>query len=152
MGIIDAKQWYGARTLYRHTVECDQPRPFLVEQRVVLVEASSFEDAIDRAESEALSYASQFRGVNSQGQAVRVEYLGSCNVYSIDDALLDGVEVHSQMTVHNEGTDDELSNRFMGSSDEAEVGELADDFLPDLDRWVEHLEEERANALKPEPG
>ena len=60
-----AWNWYGAKTLYRYRARGRARRPdrgfnrenTLVEERVVLFRARSFDEAISRAEAEAISYS-----------------------------------------------------------------------------------------------
>jgi hypothetical protein len=96
-------KWYGAKTLYRArayggaiaTDRYHDPQASLVEERVVLFRARSFDDAIEKAEKEAATYVKDTH-VNPYGQTVRVRYLGDVNVYELFDAPGAGVEVYSR--------------------------------------------------------
>ncbi|MBC6699892.1 DUF4288 domain-containing protein [Hymenobacter puniceus] len=83
-----AKEWYGARTVYRldrYSSESDSA--YLYEERIVVVKAASFDDAIAQAEKEASTYATGKPGI---------AYLGFVNVFRIvDDSITNNTEVYS---------------------------------------------------------
>ncbi len=95
--------WYGVKTLYRweaigetsHTDEDFDVDGTLLEERVVLIRATSLDKAIEKAEREAIEYSEQ-NYKNYYGQTVRTRYLGCCDAYDIgEDSIEDGVEVFS---------------------------------------------------------
>ena len=100
-------QWFGVKTLYR-TAPRGRPKgtdPFyaknvtLVEERVVIVMARSFDEAIKKAEAEGLEYARD-RHRNPYGQEVVTRYLGYCDAYDMSpDDPKSGVEVYSSTEV-----------------------------------------------------
>jgi hypothetical protein len=105
-GLVAAKrkQWYGARTLFRLVASGTPKRrdkhfdraSTLVEDRVVLFKAYSFEDAIEQAEAEALEYCRRTRYTNIYGQPVRLNFLGATDAFSIlDQKPSAGCEVYS---------------------------------------------------------
>lgn len=121
--------WFGARTAFSYRVMGNTDAPFVFEQRVVVFRAPTFEDAMAIAEKEADSYARRMSARNSDGQEVRVEYLGYCNVFEIGDTLEDGVEVHSQLTVHpTRASQDELLDRFVGTENENDSSGISEFF------------------------
>jgi hypothetical protein len=71
----------------------------LVEERIVVLKARSFEEAIRRGEVEAKKYARQCQHRNPYGQQVRSRYLGYCDVYVFDDPPGDNTEVFSTTEV-----------------------------------------------------
>jgi hypothetical protein len=76
------------------------PTSTLVEERVVLFRASSFDGAIKQAESEALKYCNQVRFVNIYGQRVRLKFLRAVDAYSLaGDEPSAGCEVYSSTTI-----------------------------------------------------
>ena len=85
--------WYGVRTLYRVTAEGKPksrdkrfgPESTLIEDRIVLFQATSFDDAIKQAIKEARSYCRQIRYVNPYGQNVRMRYLDAYDAYEISE-------------------------------------------------------------------
>jgi hypothetical protein len=85
------KVWFGVRTLYRITAEGRakfrnkhfDPESALIEDRVVLFQANSFDDAIAQATKEARTYSKQVRYMNPYGQMVRIRFLGACDAYEI---------------------------------------------------------------------
>lgn len=81
--------WFGARTIYRveksNTVTSENK---LYEERVVLFDANSFDEAITKAEKEAETYASN----------TNLTYLGYVNVFALyNNKIEDGTEVYSLM-------------------------------------------------------
>jgi len=100
-------QWFGVKTLYRMS---PRGRPkgtdalyaenlSLIEERVVLVRARSFDEAIKKAEKEAREYARE-RYRNPYGQEVVTRYLGYCDAYDMSpEDPGSGVEVYSRTAV-----------------------------------------------------
>ncbi len=80
----DVKLWFSARTVYEH----DKTGDGLFEERIVVLRAEGFEEALERAGVEAAGYA----------DAVGCVYTGYVSVYEIvEEALGDGTEVFSLM-------------------------------------------------------
>jgi len=87
------KAWYGVRTLYRVTAggrpksrdKHFDPESTLIEDRVVLFQATSFDDAIAQAIKEASTYCKQIRYVNPYGQKVRMRFLDAYDAYAISE-------------------------------------------------------------------
>jgi hypothetical protein len=87
------KTWYGVRTLYRVIAEGEprtrdkhfDPESTLIEDRVVLFQATSFDDAIQQAIKEARSYCKGIRYVNPYGQKVRMRVLDAHDAYEISE-------------------------------------------------------------------
>jgi hypothetical protein len=101
-----SKKWYGVKTVYRATAS-GAPRSVghlfdttvtLVEERVVLMCASTSDEAIRRAEADAARYCHGTH-LNPYGQRVRYKYLGECSAFELFDAPADGREVFSQTEV-----------------------------------------------------
>ncbi len=129
MSDVKTEVWFGARTAFSYRVEGNASAPRVFEQRVVVFRAPTFEEAMVLSEKEADSYARRMSVRNSDGEEVRVEYLGYCNVFEIGDALEDGVEVHSQLTVHpTHVAEDELLNRFVGTEEENDLSSVSEFF------------------------
>lgn len=82
-----AKEWYGARTIYRldrYTSEYDST--FLYEERIVVTKATSFDNAIAQAEKKTANYAAESE----------ITYLGFVNVFKIvDDSITNNTEIYS---------------------------------------------------------
>ncbi len=79
------KTWYGVRTLYRITAK-GKPKSrdehydsdaTLVEDRIVLIQAVSFHDAIKQGTKDARSYCRRTKVVNIYGQKVVTRFLGA---------------------------------------------------------------------------
>jgi hypothetical protein len=85
---MDNLNWYGAKTIYKHSLIEDDIAKTLFEERVVLFQAIDFDGAIAQAEVEAEAYA-----VSND-----VEYLGFMDVFHIfDEKVGRGTEVYSLM-------------------------------------------------------
>ena len=99
-----AWKWYGVKTAYR-LEPAGQPEGTdndfwgegsLVEERVVILRARTFSEAIRKAEREAMTYASDIKDRNPYGQQLAMRYLGTCEAYELTDAeLRSGSEVFS---------------------------------------------------------
>jgi hypothetical protein len=76
---MNKTEWYGARTVYRHLSKDETLKPSLYEERVIIVKAISFDDAIIQAEKEANEYACE---------GSDVKYLGYVNVFKLFKHLL----------------------------------------------------------------
>lgn len=83
-------QWYGARSVYEVVGRGSQENGTrLFEERIVLVKASSIDEAIEVAEKEAIAYANEDSGF---------VYLGYINVYKLaDTSIKNKTEVYSLM-------------------------------------------------------
>jgi hypothetical protein len=76
------------------------PASTLVEERVVLFEGDSFEDAIRQAEDEANRYCERTQFVNIHGQSVKLTFLGAVDAYSISEVNpCAGTEVYSSTAI-----------------------------------------------------
>lgn len=114
--------WFGVKTIYRIEAfgrpqaidSAYDPDATLIEERVVLFRARSFDEAIRKAEKEALRYAaSQHR--NPYGQTVKMRYLEACNAFLLYELPGVGVEVYSATEVVNKQIhDDEILDRKLG--------------------------------------
>jgi hypothetical protein len=98
------KLWFAARTVYEH----DKPGDGLFEERIILVQALGFDEALAHAEAEAATYA----------EAVSCAFTGYVTVYEIaEEQLADGVEVFSVMRDSDLAADDYI-DRFYTTGDE----------------------------------
>ena len=101
------KNWYGARALFRFVAKGKPKRknPYfdpdstLLEERVVLLQATSFADAIKKAEGEAKAYCKTVRFENIYGQNVELKYLGAMDVFEMSDPPGATCEVYSGMMI-----------------------------------------------------
>jgi hypothetical protein len=111
----DGKLWFSARTVYEH----DKPGDGLFEERIVLLRAGDFEEALERAEAEALRYGEQVGGT----------YTGYASVFEIaEEQLADGSEVFSLMRDSDLEADDYIDHFFAtGDERQADDAEGADD-------------------------
>ena len=87
---MHAAEWFSAKSVFRHhRVEASVSKT-VFEERVVLVHAASFEDALARAEAEAAEYCAMAGGP--------VDYLGFVDVHRLASAQVGhGTEVYSSM-------------------------------------------------------
>lgn len=101
-------RWYGARTLLRAIATGKPKKPdkdvdttsTLLEDRVVLFRANSFEAAIKAAEKEARQYCHRIRYTNIYGQKVRLKFLGAVDVFAVyADKISNGSEVYSSTMI-----------------------------------------------------
>ncbi len=97
-----AWKWFGVKTLTR----CEaigRPKAVdenfdgdatLLEERVVLIKARSFDEAIKKGEREAENYLAEYK--NFYGQTVKQRYLKVCDAFELfDEPNENGVEVFS---------------------------------------------------------
>src|SRR5918996_6556730 len=81
---MSSEPWYAAKCIFRHA-NLSREGDHVYEERIVLIRAASFDDALAEAEDEALRYADN-----------GVEYMGFIDVYHLStDELGDGAEVYS---------------------------------------------------------
>lgn len=107
----------------------------LVEERIVLLHAEDFDEAIRLGEAEAEQYARD-TWPNADGDMGRNRYLGVCNVFDIKDTPAEGVEVYSRLLLRPSAEDDDVViERLFGS--ESDQSANADCFEPDFDRVAE---------------
>lgn len=96
-------KWYSVKTLYRYRVhgrpkapdKYYQARQTMVEERVVLLRARSFDDALRRAGLEAKAYVLPGGHTNPYGQKVTLEYLEVEDAFELFADPASGVEVYS---------------------------------------------------------
>jgi hypothetical protein len=84
---MNEEPWYSARCIFRHTAYSPERGREVYEERIVLFRAESADDAIRRAEEDAMRYEQETNGV---------EYLGYCMTYHLFECSVgDGSEVFS---------------------------------------------------------
>lgn len=94
--------WFGVRSVFRH-------RPLGVyEERVTIWNARNMDEAIERAEAEAVEYCSDLEGV---------EYVRFSEAYRFDGAPEDGAEVFSVMR-ESKQPPEEYIRRFFATGEE----------------------------------
>jgi Domain of unknown function (DUF4288) len=103
--------WFSARTVFEH----DKPGDGLFEERIVLFRAADFEEALERADAEALEYA----------KSARCSFTGYVTLYELaDEELGDGVEVFSLMRDSDLAADDYIARFFdTGAERQGDVDE-----------------------------
>ena len=92
--------WYGAKCIFLHTGIESSPGQ-VYEERVVLVKAGGFDEAISRAEAMAEEYAKGVGGCS---------YTGFIDVFHIyDEKIGDGTEIYSLMRTSDLSRDEYLN-------------------------------------------
>ena len=88
---MNNEPWYAVKCLFLHKNLKRRNGKNNYEERILLVKAHDFEDAIDKAEKEAAEYC------NDLGE--EVEYLKFCNAYHIAESRIDdNTEIYSLIT------------------------------------------------------
>lgn len=96
-------EWFSARTLYLHKNRKEDDVN-LYEERIVLIKATDFDDAISKAEVEGEKYAAH---------ESEIEYLGFVHVYKLDDERVkDKTELYSLMRGSKLNSDDYITAFF----------------------------------------
>lgn len=96
-------KWYGVKTLYRaettgkadHKGAGFDPQATMVEERVVLFRARSFDEAVRKAEREAQQYVTDSDYTGCFGQRVSTRYMGCADVFWLFEPPAEKVEVFS---------------------------------------------------------
>ena len=114
--------WYSARSLFVHEHTPSDVLPARVyEERIVLLRAASFDDAIQLAENEAREYAARDEGRR---------YLGHVDVFHLfDDDIGSGTEVYSVLRVGTPDPDlfvEKLTGDFWNCGDRSDPGTTTD--------------------------
>ncbi len=122
--------WYGVKTIYRIEAtgrpkgadEAYDAEATLLEERIILVQATSIQKAIDKAERDAHEYADGFEHENPYGQQVRCRYLGEYDVFEMLTKPADRVEVYSRTELVSKKVKDKtLGDWAFGTEDEKEA-------------------------------
>jgi hypothetical protein len=114
--------WYAVKTLYRtftdgfvETPDEDYREELdMLEERVVLIRADSFDDAIEQAEREAREYA-RVEQTNVYGQRICINYIEACDAYMLGESPAESVEVFSSTSLISRDTSDsEIADMRLG--------------------------------------
>lgn len=90
---MNREPWYAVKCIFLHNDLKYRNGKNNFEERILLVKAISFEDAIEKAEKEALEYCEDLNDV---------EYLNFCNAYHIAESkIMDLTEIYSLITTSN---------------------------------------------------
>jgi hypothetical protein len=129
--------WYAVKSLYRTDVvppKTTAPRLSSFEERIVLVRAGSFDEALQKGEAEARQYTDDNGWFNAGGEKVRTRYLEALDAFSLSGEVADGEEVYSKILfVTPDVADEELVNRGLGQESEQRSPDAAC-FEPDFER------------------
>jgi len=115
--------WYAVKTLYRTFTDGfveNQDEDYreeldMLEERIVLVRADSFDDAIEQAEREAREYA-RVEQTNAYGQRICINYIEACDAYMLGESPAESVEVFSSTSLINRSTTDtEIADMRLGA-------------------------------------
>jgi hypothetical protein len=130
----ESMKWFGVKCLFRTTIKHRSTGPDVdaCEERILLVAATDFDDALRIGEREARSYAASNQWVNIHGKRVVTRCIGAFDAFRMSRGPASGAEIYSQLfLVPRETTNSALANRFLGSRQEQPgVGSRA--FLPDF--------------------
>lgn len=120
-------KWFGVKTLYRtiadgrpQGTDCWYDPDFsLVEERIVLFRARSSEEAMKRAEHDAVMYADRVQTRNPYGQSIITRYLGVMDCFELfDDLDGSGTEVFSRTEVVSRKTSDsQVARSILGAAE-----------------------------------
>ena len=114
-------KWFGVKTLTRWEA-IGKPKSIdenfdedatLVEERIVLIKARSFDEAIKKGEAEAENYLSEYK--NFYGQKVKQRYLKVCDAFELfDEPNESGIEVFSSIEMVSKKVKDSklVENKF----------------------------------------
>jgi len=93
---VDSSGWFAVELRYDYVVT-DAPSPYLVEDRVILVDADDEEAALGRAVELAPDYEDDFE--TDDGQPGLIRFAGIVAIKELDDPPVAGTEVwHEFMT------------------------------------------------------
>jgi hypothetical protein len=116
-----AWKWFGVKTLTRWEAigkptfvdENFDEDATLVEERIVLIKARSFDEAIKKGEKESENYLAEYK--NFYGQKVKQRYLKVCDAFELfDEPNQNGVEVFSSTEMVSRKVKDSvlIENKF----------------------------------------
>ena len=96
-----ASQWFVVKTFYRTTAEGAPQKPdryydpdlTMLEERLLLFKAKNREEAVKKAEKNAVEYAKSVQFTNPYGQKVHMEYLNLVDAFEVGKVLADKSEV-----------------------------------------------------------
>ena len=130
--------WFAVKSLYRTDVRASRSaaaRLSNYEERVVLIRAVDFEEALRKAEVESREYVADSLWFNANGEEVETYCLHDFHAFSLSDENVgDGTEIYSNMLfLPASVTDDELVHRGLGRESEQSSVE-ASCFEPDFER------------------
>ena len=87
---MDEREWYSVKCVFEHDGLAEGSERTVYEERVVILRAAGFDDAIEQGEAEAQQY------VEKLGDSVR--YAGFIDAYRTGEKkLANGMEVYSLM-------------------------------------------------------
>lgn len=103
---METKEWYGAKTVYEFLGNTTPPSR-LYEERIIVLQAESFDDAISIAEQEAAEYSDE-----------RIKYLGYVNVFKLyDEKIENKTEVFSLLRTSDLEANNYLNTFFVTGSE-----------------------------------
>ncbi len=103
----------------------------LVEERVVLFKARSFDEAIRRAEVEGHAYAARRPHANRYGQRVEMTFLEACDAFRLFEQPGHGREVYSRTEVIREKVSDAaVIDQLLGADEDEQSEAQREMFVP----------------------
>ena len=88
----------------------------LFEERIVMIKARSFDEAIKKAENEAMQYVHNYNSfcrINKYEQRLEAEYLEACDVFLIKNEM----EVYSKTFLFKSDFDEKFIDIHLGTPD-----------------------------------
>lgn len=110
-----AWKWFGVKTLTRveavgvpeYIDDNFDKDATLLEERIVLIKARSFDEAIKKGEKEAREYLSVYK--NAYGQKVESRYLEYCDAFELfDEPNVSGTELFSSTEIISKDITDRI--------------------------------------------
>ena len=119
-------KWFGVKTLTRWEA-IGKPKSIdknfdadatLIEERVVLIKARNFDEAIKKGEKEAKNDLSEYK--NFYGQKVKQRYLEVCDAFELfDEPNENGIEVFSSTEIISSKIEDSVMIESKFGKDES---------------------------------
>jgi hypothetical protein len=108
-------EWYSAKTVCKHQTSRDGAPTKLFEERVILLQAVDFDDAIAKGEAEAHEYCRNLDGVT---------YIGYVIVYRLFESVVGhGTEVFSLMRESELSNSDYLDHFYDDGKERTQMAE-----------------------------
>jgi hypothetical protein len=110
---MDQEPWYAAKCLFRHHEKESGPKQ-MYEERAILLKATSLDEAVGRAESEAKLYCMDLQDC---------EFTGYVDVFHLyDENLVDGSELFSSMRRSDLKPEEYLDHFYPDEPEDCETG------------------------------
>lgn len=113
---MEKEPWYAVKCLFHHKDLNNRNGKNNFEERILLVKAGDFDEAIEKAEIEAKEYCSDLGD--------EVEYMDFCNAYHIaENSIGDKTEIYSLITASELTADNYLKCNYETGGEMTEKSE-----------------------------